>query len=153
MSTAVILSPKMLQSNRVKFLAPDSLANRWYVVWRGKFPLFTFSFNFVRSTQILTLSFLFGTKTIGADNSLGFLISMIIPSSCNFCNTNFTISCKGNAILRSVNTAYGLASSFSWILHSEETLLRPVQSSGKLILKTFDIFGDIRHCIHSLKYL
>ena len=69
----------------------------------------TASLSLLRSTQILTFLLLFTTGTIGVHQSVGSVISSIIPSFFIFSNSSSTFDTNGKGILLAVLTQYGWA--------------------------------------------
>ena len=75
----------------------------------------TLSFNFVKSTQILTSSF-FGTTTIGAHQSVGCSTLTITPASSILLSSFFVLSISGKATRLGTLLAKGWASSLRSIV-------------------------------------
>ena len=102
-------------SNLENTLAPAIWARVCSTAVRGCLSQRTFSFNFVRSTQIRTRLFGFGTTTIPAHQSVGDSICEITPSFSILWSSALTLSIKGIATLRGAVRANGTAPSLSWM--------------------------------------
>ena len=75
----------------------------------------TFSFNLVRSTQIRTLLFCFGTTTNPAHHSVGSSIFSMTPNFSILVNSFLTCGNSGMATQQGVERTYGLAPGFKQI--------------------------------------
>ena len=78
-------------------VAPESWPNICSIAGNGCYSLHTFSFNLVRSTQIRTLPFCFGTTTNPAHHSVGSSIFSMTPNYSILVNSFLTCGKRGMA--------------------------------------------------------
>lgn len=114
-SDSLICQNPELASSLENTFAPPSCANVCSTEGRMCRSLLTLSLSLVRSTQIRTLSAVFGTTTIPAHQSVGSSTFEMTPNSSIRCNSDLTLGSSGIATLLGVESAKGFASSFSWI--------------------------------------
>ncbi len=103
-------------SNVENMHEPDNCGKISSSVGRINLSRFTASFNFLRSTQILTLQFFFITGTIGAHQSVASVTSSMIPDFSICCSSSSTFGSNGKGTQRDEERLYGLASCLSSIL-------------------------------------
>ena len=124
-----------LASSFEKTLAPVSWAKICSTEGRMRRSLWTHSFSFVRSTQIRTFPFGFGTTTIPAHQSVGLSTLVMTPNCSMRCNSACTLGSNGSATLLGVERANGLASCLCLMWYSPFSVPRPLKSSGYLAMR------------------